>query len=374
MEPVTHLLTGACLARTGFNRKAAYATLAMTMAAETPDVDTLWSIRGPVAAFQHHRGITHTFLALPVEALVVVGFVWFVHRMRKRRFHAGSGPAPNPQGGLPPITAAPIRWGLLYGFVLIALFSHILLDWTNNYGVRPLFPFDPHWYQGSFVFIFEPVMLVALLIGLIAPALFGLVSSEIGARRSRFRGRGWAIFALGVVVALWGWRWFEHDEAVQLATNANYGPPGSAPAEILRVTASPYPINPFRWHTVVDTPSYYQIARVDTLHDTVSTDPEQDLINKPQRSAAVDAADRSWLGRVYLDWSSWPLVSDIGPATPDDAPSGAPAWTGVSYRDLRFQYDTFLSSGRNQPPLSAMVYVDGSGHVVRMQFGNNVQE
>jgi inner membrane protein len=140
------------------------------------------------------------------------------------------------------------------------------------------------------------------------------------------------------------------------------------------VTASPYPTNPYRWHTVVDTPGYYQIARVDTLHDVVDTDPGHDLINKPQHSAAVEAADRSWLGRVYLDWSSWPLVSDIGPDIPDDAPAGSPAWTGVSYRDLRFQYDTFLSSGRNRPPLSAMVYVDSSGHVVRMQFGKDVQK
>ena len=375
MEPVTHFLTGACLARAGFNRKAAYATLAMTLAAETPDVDTLWSIRGPVAAFQHHRGITHTFVGLPVEALVVVGFVWLVHRGRERRIYGRSSSVPDRAGAdLPPLTAAPIRWGLLYGFVLIALLSHILLDWTNNYGVRPFFPFNPNWYQGSFVFIFEPIMFVALLVGLIAPALFGLVGSEIGARSSPYRGRGWAIFALVVIIGLWGWRWVEHDDAIQLATNANYGLPGSAPAQVLRVTASPYPVNPYRWHTVVETPGYYQVAKVDTLHDTASTDPEHDLINKPQPTAAVEAADRSWLGRVYLDWSSWPLVSDIGPAIPDDAPPGAPAWTGVSFRDLRFQYDTFLSSGRNQPPLSATVYVDASGHVVRMQFGNNIQE
>jgi hypothetical protein len=50
-NPITHFLTGACLARAGFNRKAAYATLAMTLAAEMPDLDTLWGFRGPVAAF-----------------------------------------------------------------------------------------------------------------------------------------------------------------------------------------------------------------------------------------------------------------------------------------------------------------------------------
>src|SRR5690348_6445223 len=75
MDPVTHLMTGAVLARAGFNRKAAYATLAMTLAAEVPDIDVLWSIKGPVAAFQHHRGWTHALAGVPLEAAVVVGAV-----------------------------------------------------------------------------------------------------------------------------------------------------------------------------------------------------------------------------------------------------------------------------------------------------------
>src|ERR1700678_1187448 len=107
MEPITHLMTGACLARAGFNRKAAYATLAMTLAAEAPDLDTLWSAGGPIAAFQHHRGITHTFLGLPFEGAIVVGAVYLYHRWRLRR--ARKQPA---TGNLPPatLTAAPVRW------------------------------------------------------------------------------------------------------------------------------------------------------------------------------------------------------------------------------------------------------------------------
>jgi len=368
-------MTGACLARAGFNRKAAYATLAMILAAETPDVDTLWFVRGPVASFQHHRGITHTFLALPIEALAVVGFVWIFHKWRERRRAAAHSSMPDREGVTQPLlTAAPVRWGLLYCFAIFALLSHILLDWTNNYGVRPFFPFNPNWYEGSFVFIFDPVIFVSLFLGLVAPALFGLVGAEIGAGRSRFRGRGWAIFSLLAVISLWACRWVQHENAVQLATTASYGLPGSAPAQILRVTANPFPTNLFQWHTVVDTPGYYQIARVDTLHSTVDTDPEKDLLNKPLRTPALEAADRSWLGQVYLDWSSWPLVTDIGPVTPEGLPPGAPSWTGVSFRDLRFQYDTFLSNGSHQPPLSATVYVDSSGHVMRMQVGLSVQK
>ncbi len=88
MEPVTHLLTGACLSRTGFNRRAAYATLTMVVAAEFPDVDTLWALRGPIDGLQHHRGITHTFLGLPLEAALIVAAVYGLHRWRLRRAEA----------------------------------------------------------------------------------------------------------------------------------------------------------------------------------------------------------------------------------------------------------------------------------------------
>jgi inner membrane protein len=375
MDPVTHLLFGACVARTGFNRKAAYATLAMTLAAEIPDLDTLWSLDGPVAGFQHHRGITHTFVAVPFDALAVMGIVSLVHLWRKRRASeirataATSGEAfATDQPIIRPLTAAPVRRGLLYGFALLAALSHILLDWMNNYGVRPFFPFNPRWYAGSFVFIFEPVMFAALLVALIAPSLFGLVGSEVGARKAAFRGRGWAVSAMALIVVLWVWRWIEHDDAVRLASTASYGPEGLG-AEVLRVTASPYPGNPYRWHTVAETPGFYQVAAADTLNETVATNPEQDLFYKPATTAATKSASQSWLGRTYVDWSSWPMISEIGPSVPNDAPPGTSGWTEVKFVDLRFLYDNLLMQGRTDPPISGTVYVNSAGQVEWMEMG-----
>jgi inner membrane protein len=374
MDPVTHCLFGATLARTGFNRKAAYATLAMTLAAEAPDSDIAWGIRGPVAGFLHHRGITHTFVGLPLEAAVVLGVVYGIHRIRLRRALAQPRPAPplDPTADRlipPPLTCAPIRWPLLYALILLALLSHLFLDWTNSYGIRPFFPFNPRWYQLSTVFIIEPLILLFLIAALLAPLLFGLTAGEVGARRKPFRGRGWALAALLAICALWGLRQVEHDDAIDLATAAPYGPAGAPiPADqVLRVTASPSPINPFVWHTVAETPGFFQLATVNTLRHLVDTDPAQDLLYKPPTTIQTLIAKRSPLGQAYLDWSSWPLVTDQGPTPlPTDESSTATPITAVAprtvdevlFRDLRFLYDTTGRSGRENPPLSGQVYID----------------
>jgi inner membrane protein len=346
MEPITHLMTGACLARAGFNRKAAYATVAMTLAAEAPDLDTLWAVDGPIAAFQHHRGWTHTFFGLPFEAAIIVGIVYLYHRWRTR----------NPSRKPP---RAPIRWGLLFCFSLVALLSHLLLDWTNNYGLRPFFPFNPRWYSGSFVFIIEPVLLLILLIALIAPSLFGLISSEVGARKPLFRGRGWAIFALIAMAALWTVRFIERQKAIQLAQSTDYNG-----ASVLRITADPYPINPFRWQTVVETPQFYQLSNADTLNNLITVD-QADVIYKPPTTLATLVAKRSWLGEAYLDWSQYPVVTDTG-ADPDGL-------TTVTFRDLRFLYNTPLFAGREKAPLSGAVYVNVDRRVVRMEMDGHIQ-
>jgi inner membrane protein len=348
MEPIEHLMTGACLARVGFNRKAAYATVVMTLAAEAPDLDTLWSVRGPIATFQHHRGWTHTFVGVPFEAAILVGLFWLLHRWRTRRPSTAS-----PQ-------KAPIRWGLLYLFALIALLSHLLLDWTNNYGLRPFFPFNPRWYSGSFVFIFEPVLFLILLIALVAPSLFGLINSEVGARKPAFRGQNWAIAGLLAMLTLWTWRFVEHAKALQLAQAADYNG-----ATVLRVSASPYPTNPYRWHTVVETPQFYQLATANTLSETLATDAQSDVIYKPPTTLATLVAKRSWLGEVYLDWSQWPVVTETG-----NVPGGL---TTVTFRDLRFLYDTPLLTIRKDPPLSGTVSLDADRRVVQMEMDDHIQ-
>jgi inner membrane protein len=351
MEPVTHFLTGACLARTGFNRRTAYATLAMTLAAEAPDMDVFWGFRGPVAGFEHHRGITHTFLGAPVVALAVTVVVWLWHRSRRKQ-----------------PTLAP-RWALLWLLSLLAVLSHIFLDWTNNYGVRPFFPFNPRWYSLDIAFILEPVIFAALLTALVVPSIFGLADREIGAGKPLFRGRGWAIAAMVLIGIDLGVRAVEHHRALRMISNTRFGD-----QPLLRAGAEPYPVDPFLWFAVAETAGYYQTGSVNSRRETVETDERNDVIFKPPVTPATTAAKNSWLGRAYLDWARFPLVTDRGHAnlvaSDDLAPQ--PQDSAVQFRDLRFAY-SFLSRSRDSTALTAWVYVAPNGVIDAMVMNGRVQ-
>ena len=375
MEPVTHLLTGACLSRAGLNRRAAYATLTMVVAAEFPDIDTLWSVRGPIEGFQHHRGITHTFLGLPFEAALIVVGVYAWHRWRVRQASAHA------RVNAKPLTAAPVRWGVLYGLALVALLSHLLLDYTNNYGLRPFFPFNDRWYAASIVFIFDPLMFALLLGALVAPWLFGLVSAEVGAKKQPFRGRGWAIAALLSVVGWWGLRTVEHQQAVQMAMAQSIVAPAPASATdsvqvpdaeavdvpsylpARKALASPYLLSPFRWSTVMDFGPVYRLAEIDTQGGTVTMG--ETTYPKPGRSAAVLAAEQSKLGRVYMDWSPMPFVEVTKPDSELVSEGGEPGAVGtvVTFRDPRFLEGRLGDAGRQ--PLVGIVELAAGDRVVR---------
>jgi inner membrane protein len=373
MEPVTHFLTGACLGRSGFNRKTAYATLAAVLAAEAADLDIFWGFGGPVDELKHHRGITHTIWAVPVVAGVVVGAVALLHLWRISRSGVApslSSAAGDDKGGISQSKAPrtsqpqspPVNWPWLYFTACIAALSHLLLDWTNNYGVRPFFPLNPHWYAGSFMFIAEPILWGLFLLAFAMPWLLGLTDREIGARRTPFRGQGWAIFALSGMVVLGCVRWAEHAQALVMLSNNNV-----ASEPVTRMAAEPYPMDPFRWHAILETADFYQIAEVGTSIGTssgsIDSDPARDVLYKPADTPAVEAAKRTPLGQVYLDWGTWAVVRDVGqePAPGMDPPKLPPnrAWTTVEFTDLRFDYAFIGTRSSVRPPaaLAGWVYI-----------------
>ncbi len=307
MEPVTHMLTGACISRSGMNRTTGLATLTMVIAAEIPDADFIWVLRGRLAYFAHHRGITHTLLASPLMAAVAVAAAFAFHRVWPRD-------ARNPP-----------RWGRLFFYAWLGVLSHILLDFTNSYGIRPFAPFFPRWFSWDIVYIVEPLFLIVLLAGLILPALFGLVQEEVssGAQRGP-RGRAGAIFALASMLAILALRDFEHRRAVAALNSLLY-----QQQTAIRVSAYPSLLNPFSWVGVAETASSYVVMRVTSQPPQADPENRAQTFYKPEASPALVAAKNSYLGRVYLDWAAYPLL-EVEPRMP---PEGG---FTVRFHDLRF--------------------------------------
>jgi inner membrane protein len=331
LEPITHFLTGAVLARAGFNRKTALATATMTLAAEAPDLDVFWGFKGPVYSFAHHRGFTHSFLGLILVSAVVVGFMYLVWRLRGRKT--------NIPGLLP-------RWGLLFLFAYIAGLSHILLDYANNYGIRPFWPFWEKWYSWDIVFIVEPALYVILVAGLVLPAIF-----------SRYqllpRGRRFAVIALVCVAGLYAARDHEHRNAVHAVQQQRFN--SAAP---VRASAYPYYWNIFRWYAVAETPDFFATSDINSRSGEMNNR-ELEMFTKPPETPVTLAAKKSYLGRVYLDWAQYPLVTET---------QSSEDWT-VHFRDLRYDYPSF----RGRITLSCSVELNSSLQVVREFFGSREQ-
>ncbi|HEY6972468.1 MAG TPA: metal-dependent hydrolase [Candidatus Angelobacter sp.] len=335
MDPVTHFLTGACLSRAGLNRTTGLATLTLVLASEAPDLDIVTLFGGSVSYLEHHRGITHTFLGAPFIAAGTLGVVYGIHRLMLSR---GRKPKLAP------------RWRLLYFYALFAVLLHIFMDFTNGYGVRPLAPFNWKWYSWDIVFIIDPILLAALLLALFVPALFGLISEEIGARKSP-RGRGGAIFALVFFVALLYLRDFEHRRAVNILNSVTHGG-----EEALRSSAYPTFMNPFEWLGVVETQDLLKSVVVHPRTGELEEDTAR-TYNKPEETQVTQAAKKSRLGRVYLDWAQYPRVEE------DSLPQGG---YKVTFTDLRFAR---ISSEGDPPPLAGYVILDPKLNVVEMYVG-----
>jgi inner membrane protein len=332
------------MGRAGFNRKTALATLTLTLAAEAPDLDIISRFWGPAVGFEHHRGFTHSFLGVPLDAAVVVAFVYLVWRLLGRN-------TKDPR--LPP------RWGVLFFYACLGGLSHILLDFTNNYGVRPFWPFSEKWYSWDIVFVVEPVMLVLLILGLVVPSLFSLIDKELGARSRGPRGRVAATLALMGVVLMWGLRDYEHRLAVNALEARTYN--GVDP---LRASAYPTMVDPIHWYGVIETPAFFALPSVDSLGPEVDPEGRMDIRYKPEETPITLAAKKSYAGRAFLDWAQYPITETEVLEPPEEGYI-------VHFQDLRYaQLPNMFGRNRGSCPLCVGVKLDKDLQVIGDAYYN----
>ena len=286
MDNLSHSLTGLALARAGLNRLTPRATLLLLLSANIPDIDIVALGNSQFAYFEAHRGLTHSLAALPLLAAVCAVITACIYRQR-------------------------LPWLQAWFVCCIGVASHLLLDWTNSYGIRLMIPFSRRWFHLDINSLTDGPVLAALGLAAAWPWVSGLVSGEIGdAKKSS--GRGIAIAALLFCGGFAACRYFLHQFAVAQLESRLYA--GAPP---LQVAALPTAINPFLWRGIVETPSTWLEFNLNTLGQ-LDTESARSFFRSPPSEVIANAKrTREFSYFVYFArfpvWSVQPVaVSDGG--------------------------------------------------------------
>ncbi|MGP8243507.1 MAG: metal-dependent hydrolase [Bryobacteraceae bacterium] len=277
MDALTHTATGLLLSRAGLNRWTPNAAAIVMLAANAPDIDIVTAAGGSLNYLHYHRHLTHSLAAMPLMALLPVLAVRLIGRK-------------------------PVNWLGAWCASLVAVASHLLLDWSNSYGIRLLLPFSSRWLRLDWTNVIDLWIWAGLGICLAGPFLAWLVGSEIasGAALKRQHGRAAAWTALAFLLLYEGGRATLHARAVATLDSRLYQQ--TAP---LRTSALPDAANPFRWRGVIETAEFDAVADLDL---TSEFDPSRAAIFlKPEPDPAIDAARRSDIFRQFLEFAQIPL-------------------------------------------------------------------
>lgn len=313
MDNLTHTLLGAALARAGLNRMVPHAAITLMVAANLPDIDIVSGFWGNLAYLDVHRGITHSIVGVIALAFLLAWLVLLFEKRAARKKSSGTSP--------------PGFWPMFLVY-LIGTGSHLLLDFTNSYGVRPFMPFSDRWVAWDIVFIVDPVLLTILALGLVLPLLFRLISEEVGSRNKK-PGRGGAITALVLVVALGVVRDWTHRSAIAKLSAFTYqGEDATA------VYALPSAANPFRWHGVAETDRAYFSMEVGPNFSALNLNQAR-VLYKPEDGDALRAARETPTAKAFLAFARLPIYN-LEKRGED---------TLVTIRDLRFSWATRRRQG-----------------------------
>ncbi|MEO8596235.1 MAG: metal-dependent hydrolase [Candidatus Solibacter sp.] len=276
MDNLTHTAIGLFLARIGPAKWSPRATAVMLVAANLPDADAVSWLGGTLSYLSFHRHLTHAVVLAPVMALAAVLLVRVLGRK-------------------------PVAWPGAFCAALLAIASHLVLDWTNVYGIRLLLPFSSRWLRADTTSVFDLWIWAVLALGIAGPFLGRLVGSEIssGGRLNRNHGRGFAWFALLTVLFYDCGRAVLHSRVV--ASLESRMVEGVVP---LRAAALPDPVNPFQWRGIVETPGAYVVQDLNLVRDLGS---RAQVFHKPEADPAIEAARRSPVFQDFLRFSQYPL-------------------------------------------------------------------
>ncbi|QYZ67773.1 MAG: hypothetical protein OI74_01140 [Gammaproteobacteria bacterium (ex Lamellibrachia satsuma)] len=228
MDTITHTLVGVLAIQTGLLKPLALSLpsrarlLTVTcLAAAFPDIDYVGILFDPLSFITDwHRGPTHSFLMLPVWALLLGWlFAAFGGQLQHR--------------------------GLYTAIAAIALTSHILTDIITPWGTQIFWPLSDYRAVLATTFVIDPLFTGIVVMGL---------ASKVYCRSERFARLGVAVMILYL-----GLQGLLQHQAYQIAKTYSTQE-GFREAKI---TVLPQPFSPAHWKLIVNESDRYHIAYAD---------------------------------------------------------------------------------------------------------------
>jgi len=270
VDNLCHTLVGAAIGEAGLKTRTRFGAAALMISANIPDLDVL-SFLTDTSPVSFRRGWTHGILAQVALPVLMTGAFWMWNRWRKPAGHA----------------AYPFRGGWLLALSFVGVYSHVFLDYLNNYGVRLLTPLDWHWFYGDSIFIIDIWLWLVLGIGVwlsrrrhsTKPSTYALAIATVYIV-AMVTSTG---VARGIVAAQW--------------TEAHGSPPQA-------LMVGPYPVTPMTREVIVDAGDHYERGSF-SWPSRLELSPEQIAKNDHRPEVAVARQDPR-IGAI-LTWSRFPI-------------------------------------------------------------------
>jgi inner membrane protein len=307
----THTFVGLAIARSGMDRWVPRAALTAVIAANLPDIDIVTALSGTPTYLQYHRGITHSFVGVPVLALILSAAMYVFSK----------------------------NFWRTYLVALVAMFTHPVLDYSNTYGLRPFLPWDGTWYYGDFLPIIDPYLDTVLLIGILAGEVF-----QNSKRLMTWLSLGLVFVYLGARIEL---RDLASSQLETLATRT----PGTE-----KWGVSPDILNPLVWDGIVQSKREMLKVSIDPLDELMT---EITRMQRATPSEIPKQALESESGAALLPFARFPVMRLQG--------------TAYGYRILMFDF-RFYDEEANTA-LGAEIVLDRSFHITResLSFRKTIQ-
>src|ERR1051326_3829571 len=336
MDGLTHSLVGLTLAKAGLERLSPTATTVCILSANAPDIDVVSRVFGDHWTLLHyHRGLTHSIIGTFTLGILIPTVFYLVDRI-VARWRKRSGQ---------------IRYRGLMIASLFAVTTQPLMDWTNNYGVRPMLPWDGKWFYGDLVFIVDPYIWLTVggaaflltsnrrwklagwsLLGIATTLLVLLLSAQraidpntvmvlrliwilglsifIVCRAIHFQekfGKSIALAALLLIACYWMALALIHHAAYQNALQRARQLAVENGEQLMRVAAMPAAANPLRWQSIAETDSAFYRFYVEVGQNPSTA---RERFEKPHGAGMqiVSAASSDRRARVFLEFARFPLA------------------------------------------------------------------